>query len=598
MAANTSLNLVDLDFESLKNSFRNYLRNQSQFKDYDFEGSNMSVLLDLLSYNTYKNAFFINMALSEGFLDSAQLRASVLSHAKELNYVPRSARSAKARVRVDFTVANPDNQPYIIEKGKLFSTLIKNTAFSFAVPETITVSSANNNFSFETDIYEGVYVQDSYVFNTSVENPRFKLTNRNCDTQSLTVVVYEDNETIGNEYKLATTLLDLNELSKVYFLQQTDDGYFEIIFGDGIVGRQPKNNAVILLDYRITEGTIANSARIFSCAFDPTNGVDDFSDLVTTTLEISNGGAPTEDIESIKYYAPRHFQIQERTVTTNDYEIALKTKFPEINAVSVYGGETITPPQFGKVFVAIDISDIDGLPESKKTEYYNFLKKRAPLTINPIFVEPDFLYLNVDSIIRYDIGVSKLTPERIKTLVADTIQLYNEQYLNDFNSTLRYSQLISDINDTELSIVSNITDVTAYKKINPILGTTQNIDISFNIELRNDLPNQMDIHPIDDVHAVESSTFIYSGFTCQLEDDGNGLIRIMRFERDNMIKIVDVGTVNYDTGFIQLKNFNISFYEGESIRIFVRPKDIDIATEKNTILTIEPSAINITIETV
>lgn len=598
MAANTSLNLVDLDFESLKNSFRNYLRNQAQFKDYDFEGSNMSVLLDLMSYNTYKNAFFINMALSEGFLDSAQMRASVLSHAKELNYTPRSARSAKARVRVDFTVANPDNQPYIIEKGQLFSTLVKNTAYSFTVPETITVSSANNNFSFETDIYEGVYVQDSYVFNTNVENARFKLTNKNCDTQSLTVVVYEDNESIGNEYKLATTLLDLNELSKVYFIQQSDDGYYEIIFGDGVVGRQPKNNAIILLDYRITEGTIANSARIFSCAFDPTSGTDDFDNLVTTTLEISNGGAPVEDIESIKYYAPRHFQIQERTVTTNDYEIALKTKFPEINAVSVYGGETVSPPQFGKVFVAIDISDIDGLPESKKTEYYNFLKKRAPLTIDPIFVEPDFLYLNIDSIIRYDIGVSKLTPERIKTLVADTIQLYNEQYLDDFNSTLRYSQLISDINDTELSIVSNITEITAYKKINPVLGVSQNIDINFNIALRNDLPTQDESHPIDDYHAVESSTFIYAGFTCQIEDDGNGLIRIMRYERDRMVKILDVGTVNYDTGFIQLKNFNISLYDGEAIKVYVRPRDIDVSTEKNTILTIEPSSINITVEAV
>lgn len=598
MAANTSLNLVDLDFDSLKNSFRNYLRGQSLFKDYDFEGSNMSVLLDLLSYNTYKNAFFVNMAISEGFLDSAQLKSSVLSHTKELNYVPRSSRSAKARVRVDFTVNNPDNQPYIIEKGKLFSTLVKTTAYSFSVPENITVSSSNTSFSFETDIYEGIYLQDSYIFDSTAENPRFKLTNKNCDTRSLTVFVFEDNETLGVQYQLASSLLDLNEISKVYFLQATEDGYYEIIFGDGIVGRKPKNNAVIVLDYRISEGSLANSARVFSCAFDPTNGTDDFTDIVTTTLDISSGGAPVEDIESIRYYAPRNFQIQERTVTTNDYEITLKMHFPEINSVSVYGGETMNPPQFGKVFVSVDISDVDGLPESKKTEYFNFIKRRAPLTIDPIFIEPDYLYLDINTLIKYDIGLTKLTPERIKTLVYDTISIYNKQYLDDFNVSLRYSQLLSDIDNSEPSIISNLTDIRAYKKINPVLGQAQNLEIYFNIPLRNDLPKQESSHPLNDFHAVQSSTLIYNGILCVLEDDGNGLIRLMKFEKNKMIKIADVGTVNYDTGYIQLKNLNISSYDGDSLRIFCRPIDLDISTQKNTILTIEPDGIHLNIQTV
>jgi hypothetical protein len=598
MASNNSLNLVDLDFNSLKNSFKNYLRNQAQFKDYDFEGSNINVLLDLLAYNTYKNAFYINMSLSESFLDSAQMLTSVLSHSKELNYVPRSYKSSKARVRVDFTVANPENQPYIIEKGSLFSTLIKNTSYSFSTPETVVVSSANNNFSFETDVYEGVYIQDSYIYSDSQENPRFRITNRNCDTTSITVVVYEDNEQIGTNYQLSTTLLDLNELSRVYFLQASENGYYEIIFGDGVVGRKPKNNAVILIDYRISSGSPANSGRVFSAAFNPTGGLDTFSNLVTTTIQTSIGGAEAEDIESIRYYAPRHFQVQERTVTTTDYEIALKTQFPEINAVSVYGGETVSPPQFGKVFVAVDVSDVDGLPESKRDLYYTFLKRRSPLSIDPIFIEPDYLYLYIDTLIKYDVGLTKLTPERIKTIVTQTINTYNQQNLDDFNSTLRYSQLVSEIDNSEPSIISNLTEITAYKKINPIFNSPQNIDVSFNIKLRNDLPKQEDVHPLDDYHALTSSAFTYAGVRCILEDDGDGTIRIMKFEPDRMIKVIDVGSIDYETGFIQITNFNISAYDGSALNLYVLPRDLDVATEKNTILTVEPSGIQIKVQAV
>lgn len=597
MAANSSLNLVDLDFENLKTSFKNYLRNQQQFKDYDFDGSNINVLLDLLAYNTYKNAFYQNMVLSEAFLDSAQLTESVMSHAKELNYVPRSHRSAKARVRVNFEVESPDNQPYVIDKGKFFTTLIKNQVYTFSVPETITVSSSNTQFSFETDIYEGTYTQDSYVFDDTLENPKFRLTNKNADLTSLVVVVIEDNEQIGNQYRLSSTLLDLNETSRVFFVQPAEKGYFDIVFGDNIVGKRPKTGSTVILEYRLSSGPPANSARVFSCGFDPTNGQDEFSGLETTTLDISNGGAFAEDIESVRYYAPRHFQVQERTVTPLDYEITLKTQFPEINAVSVYGGETLNPPQFGKVFVSVDIDEVDGLPDSKKTEYYNFLKRRAPLSIDPVFIEPDFLYLYVNSLIKYDVNLTKLTPERIKTLVTETINLYNQQNLDDFNSTLRYSQLISDIDNSEQSIISNITDVSIYKKLNPRLGTPQNIDVNFYIPLRNDIPNQTDIHPLNDLHAIQSTPFTFAGVKCVIEDDANGILRVMRFEQDRMIKIQNIGTVNYDTGFVQLIGFNISSYEGDAIKIFALPRDRDVSTSKNVILTIEPAGIQLKIQT-
>ena len=216
--ANSSINLVGLDFSDIKQDFKNYLKSQDQFKDYDFDGSNMSVLMDLLAYNTYKNAFYLNMAVSEAFLDSSQMEASVLSHAKELNYIPRSARSSKAKIVVNFQ-ASGDNQPYTVEKGSSFTSIIKNESFIFTIPEALSVSSTNTTFSFETYVYEGVYLKDSYIVDTSIDTQRFILTNKNVDTDSLVVTVYEDGSDVGENYTMSSTLLDLNSTSKVYFLQ-------------------------------------------------------------------------------------------------------------------------------------------------------------------------------------------------------------------------------------------------------------------------------------------------------------------------------------------------------------------------------------------
>ena len=594
--ANSSINLVGLDFDVIKNDFKSYLKSQDQFKDYDFDGSNMSVLLDILAYNTYKNAFYLNMAVSEAFLDSSQLEASVLSHAKELNYLPRSARSSRCKVRVDFQ-ASGDTQPYIIEKGSSFTGIIKNESFIFTVPETLTVASTNTTFSYETYLYEGIFLKDSYIVDTNIENQRFVITNKNVDTNSLVVTVYEDGSDIGENYVQSTTLLGLNSNSKVYFLQASDLGNYEIIFGDNIIGKSPKNNSRITLDYRVSNGERADGVKELSINFDPTNG-DILETPEVTVTENALGGMQRESLDSVKYYAPRHFQVQERAITTSDYEIILKTQFPEINTLSVYGGEEVDPPRYGKVFIAVDVSNVEGIPENRKNEYYSFIKARSPLSIDPIIVEPIFTYLSVDSKVRYNINISKSTPDRLKTLVTQAILDYNQLYLDDFNATLRNSKLNYTIDSADSSIVSNITDVLIYKKVIPNLGTPQNIDILFNVALTNDLPELADSHPSSDRHTISSSLFNYNGIDVSIEDNGEGVLRLVQPIGDMHKKIRDVGTVNYDTGLIKLINFTVNSYQGNEIKIYARPRDSDVSVNKNTILTIEPTEIKVKIEAV
>jgi hypothetical protein len=594
--ANSSLNLVGLDFNTLKNDFKNFLRSQDTFKDYDFEGSNISVLMDLLAYNSYKNAFYLNMAVSEAFLDSSQLEASVLSHAKELNYVPRSARSSRCKIRVDFQ-ASGDTQPYLIEKGSSFTSIIKNDSVIFTIPESITVSSPNTSFNFETYVYEGIYLKESFIVDYNQENQRFIATNKNIDTESLTVTVYEDGNDVGENYSLASTLLGLSNTSKVFFLQASDLGNYEVIFGDGIIGKKPKDRSTIILDYRVSRGIIGNGAKDLSINFDPTGG-DLLETPSLTVLEESIGGLERESINSVKYYAPRHFQIQERAVTPSDYEIILKTQFPEINTLSVYGGEEVDPPRFGKVFIAIDVSDVEGIPENRKNEYYSFIKRRSPLSIDPIIVEPIFTYISVTSKVRYNINISKATPERLKSLVTQSITNYNTEYLNDFNTTLRYSKFNSSIDSSDTSIVSNLTELQIYKKIKLQLGVGQNYDINFNVPLINDLPELPDQYLATDRHTITSSVFTFNGIECLIEDNSSGILKIVQLIGDVHKKIIDIGTVNYDTGTLKLINFIPDAFQGNDFKIYAKPRDNDISVGKNTILTIESSEIKVSIEPV
>lgn len=594
MAANSSISLTQLDFTEYKNSLKAYLREQNEFKDYDFDGSNLSVLLDILAYNTYQNAFYLNMVSNEMFLDSAKLRDSVISHAKELNYLPRSFTSAKASIQLRITPTDANKNSIVIPRGTSFITRVDDFSYSFNTNENLVVTNkVNGTFISESIIlYEGNYLSDTYVVNYN--NPLiYKINNRNVDISSVAVTVLEDNGSVTQEYARATSLFGHNESSRVFFLQPGIGDSYEVVFGDGVVGRKPKNNAIVIIEYRVSNGELPNGANRFINS----GRIDNEANVAVITLTSAQDGAVAEDLNSIKFNAPRAFTTQERAVTAEDYENLLKANFPEINAVTAYGGEDATPPQFGRIFVSVDLTDVDGLPKIKEDEYRRFLRSRSSVAMEPLFVTPDYTYLKIDSLVKYNINRTGQNPEDLRAFVIDAILNFANANLNSFSRTFRYSKLVQAIDATDASIISNDTAVNLVKYLTPDLGVPLNLTIDFKSPLTQEIPLLGDEHPIVDVHGITSTPFTYTGIqNCVLEDNGDGIVRIVTPVGANHKKIVDVGTVDYNTGVVRLTNFTVQNYVGTSLKIYAEPGFRDITAIQNVILNIIESDVNITIE--
>jgi hypothetical protein len=595
--ANSSITLVDLDFDSFKDSLKQYLKAQPQFTDYDFEGSNINVLLDILSYNTFHNAFYMNMVLTESYLDSAQLRNSVVSQAKELNYLPRSARSAKASVDLEFTA---NTNVVTIPKGTSFTTTVGSNLLTFITDDESVHFSSNGTFSVSNlSIYEGRESSERYVVNYNNPTQRFLIMDPKVDTRSVSVTVIEDDSGSIETYLITTTTLDLTELSKVFFLQAAEDGKYEVIFGDGILGRRPKDNAVVQIDYRICSSDGGNGASRF---FLDTAFTEFTSTPTVETVSIGQGGAEPETLNSIKFYAPRYFQTQERAINVSDYEILLKQRFPEINILSAYGGEDVDPPQFGKVFISVDISDVDGLPESKITEYSEFLKPRSPLSISAVFIEPDFLYYKVITNVKYNLNDTDLNSEQVKSLVANRIITYHSTNLNDFKASFKYSRFLGMIDDTEdAAILSNDTDVLVYKRFEPDIGENVDVDVDFNIPLT-EAGAVLDVqYGEDDLTAVYSSTFTFNSEVVRIDDDGDGTLRLVKVQGSSVVVVIpSIGTIDYATGSLKLINFRVDGLPlGEQyIRVYARTASKDFETTENIILDLEPDQMEIEVTAV
>jgi hypothetical protein len=589
MSANSSIVLSSLDFDTIKNTFKSYLKTQDRFKDYDFEGSNMSVLLDVLSYNTFHNAFYLNMVGSEMFLDSAQLRDSVVSHAKELNYTPRSFKSAQANVNLTVVSDVLNKRSIVIPKGYTFTSRFGPKNFTFSVADNFIISdytqnAARTQLTFtgsNIPIYEGYYVADNYTYSSN--NPqRFIISNKNVDTSSITVTVMEDVGATTLVYNRAQSLFDLNSTSPVFFVQGAENDSYEIVFGDGVNGRMPKNNSVITIEYRVSNGELPNGCNSFT----PDTTLDSESDITVTTNQNASGGAISETLESIKYNAPRHFNTQERAITTEDYETLLRINFPEVNAVTAYGGENLDPPQFGKVFVAVDLNEVDSLPQVKIDQYYNFLKPRSPVSIDPVFVDPEYTYIQVKSTVNYNVNVTRLSTEDIKTITKSAIIDYALTNLNNFNRIFRYSKLIQAIDGSQASIISNETDISVIKVIVPETGLLLTFDVNFRVPLKI-------IYGADGKgYSISSTVFNYKGNKAVLKDDGISAIQVISASTGQLIETV--GQIDYTTGLLQFSNFKIDTYVGAGIKIYAAPKNKDLSTVNNVILNIIEEDVEIT----
>lgn len=589
--ANSSINLINLDFDSFKTSLKSYLSAQSKFQDYDFDGSNISVLLDVLSYNTYLNSFYTNMAASEMFLDTAQLRDSVVSHAKALNYLPRSFRSATANVDIVITPSSSVSS-VVIPRGTGFTGRLGSNTFNFIVDSDIALTTSNNGvfYSNNTPIYEGSLVVDTFVKNDAINNQRFLLNNLTVDTSSITVSVEENSGANVYTYIQAFSLYGLTSSSLAFFVQAAENDQYEVIFGDGATGRKPTDGAVIGISYRVGNGELPNGVDNFV----NNSSIDGHSNISVTTISSAASGSVSESIDSIKFNAPRSYQTQERAITENDFKYLLLRQFPEIQSISVFGGEKANPPQYGRVFLVLDIADADIIPDANKNKYRAYLADKVPISTVVEFVEPTFIFLSVNSVVKYNFTVTDISENQLKTIVASLILSYSSDNLDNFDVNFRFSNFLSAIDSSHFSILNNDTDVSPYIKIAPTLGSNSSFSLSFDTEILITTPSTL-THNITDDRGVFSSSFTFVGQNCQLEDDGVGNMRIMKITTTSHELIKNIGTVNYSTGSISINNLNIDSFIGSGIKIFIKSPNNDFAVSKQNILKILPEDIITTI---
>lgn len=574
-------NITNLDFETIKSNLITYLKSQDRFKDYNFAGSNLNVLLDVLAYNTFQNGFYTNMAVNESFLDTAQLRGSVLSHAKALNYVPRSKKSSQAKIRLTLTV-NDDPAFITVPANTRFIAKCGNKTYTFFTNQAETIVPNNGVYSIdELDIYEGISVQEFYKVVGTTQ--KYIISNTGVDTNSLKVFIKKSSSaTEEDEYLLKHSVFGSTNTSKVFYVQAYNDNQYELIFGQNNFGIEPANGWVVRCTYRIASGEEANGITSFA----PDGNIAGYPATVSL-VSASEGGFEAEDVSSIKYFAPRSIQIQDRAITESDYEYILKTKFPEIQAISVYGGEELNPPRYGRVVIAVDVKNAEGVSENNKTKYTTYLKERAPIAIEPLLVSPKFMFVSVVAQIQFNTKTTSMSEAAIREVVVNEVLKYNDSALNNFKTTFRYSKLSSVIDGADKNILSNNLNILPIIPLNPILGVAQTFDFTFNNPLYLDNPlregDNLDLHN----PAIKSSTFTFGNSLAFIQDDGKGVLTIIKKSGDSFVFLnKNIGTVNYETGRTIIKGLNVKSYAGSELKIFGKMRTQTVTSPKDRILVI------------
>ena len=582
--ANTPI--TELDFAAIKQQLRDYLKTQSQFKDYNFEGSNMSVLLDVLSYNTFQNNYYTNMAINEMFLDSAQQKNSIISHAKELNYIPRSVVSAKAIVKLTIIDTSATSLTIIVPQYARFATNYQGDNYNFVTQESYLayrtapgVYVADNVEIFEGEILTD-FEKDGFIFpaqEDGFETLRCVLVNENVDIDTIKVYSNDDTE----EYTYRKDIYGVEPTDAVFYLEPYFDNKYSVVFGGNVYGKQPAGDTDIKIDYRVSSGADVNGASRFTTKFMP--------NVIVETITAAAGGSQRESLESIKFFAPRSIQIQERAITSNDYEVLIKQRFPEISAISVYGGDELNPPQFGKVAVSVNLNSNQKLSGVFQRSILDYLSNKTPMTIKPIFVDAEFLYAIVEANVYYTRKSTSKSTAQLEQEVRNLIQNYSSTNLNNFGSSFYVSQLSGDIDDLSISILSNSLKVTPYIEYSPLLYVSENPSFNFGAQLLKPYPFRLSDGFANYKPAITSSVFNYEGVCCYLQDDGLGNIQIITDGIDSNKSIVEsaIGTVDYTTGQIDLTSFTVQSYAGTGIKIMAKYVDSDIVAPKNRVFIVK-----------
>jgi hypothetical protein len=587
------LDVSELSFDGIKNNLKIYLKNQAQFQDYDFEGSNLSALLDVLSYNTYMNSYYLNMVGSEAFLDTAQIKSSVVSHAKELNYVPRSTSSA--RVQVVFNVNTGTDAPnfVIIPAFYTLKTVIDNSTYDFSTSEPVVIYPQNGVYSSDpVTVYEGKIVTEYF---TAGIDARYTLQSEYLDTSSIQVYVTQSatNQTT-TQFKFAESLVGVTSTDPVFFVQGFKDNQYEIVFGDGTAGLGLEAGNIIKVVYRSSNGAAGNRAGNFST----TTKINNLYNVTVTTVggAISQGGAVAETIESIRYYAPRHFTTQFRAVTKEDYINLIREKYPQIQTVNVYGGEEANPPQYGKAIISlIPNSTVPFVSDALKADIITYLKTRS-LTTDPVIVDPEYMYVEINADVLFDPTLTTKSYQTLQSEINSQIKLYSDNNLTEFGNDLRKSKLASYIDTADVSIVSNQTTLRAIHRITPTKTTSNYIKFSFESALKRPI---LTPYVVGEQEVIKSSAFSYyntsSGqiVNAYLSDDGAGKLRIYYIGPLSPVTILEsnIGTVDYKTGTL---TFNITVQDYINyISIFSIFNTDDIIVNNTKFIKIDYNNVNV-----
>lgn len=584
---NKRISVAELDFDAIKLNIKNYLKGQSEFSDYDFEGSAMAVLIDLLAYNTHYNSIYTNLAFNEMFLDSASKRSSVVSLAKMLGYTPVSAKCATATVNI--TISNPTSDPAVVTLPPYqpFSATVDGNTYIFYNRGALTVSKNTLGvYQFpNVTIVEGTPLKFKYTY---TDGQRIIIPNSNVDLSTLSVRVQETAS--SDEYTVFSKVEDLvvaNESTNVYFIKEIDNGLYELNFGNGVVGTALSPGNVITLDYFVSSLEKANNVKSFVYGGVTLLG----SNLTVTTVSNSSGGAVPEAISSIKFNAPRTYAAQNRAVTPEDYRVLVRTILPEAETVQVWGGENNIPKIYGKTFICVKPTTSTKLTSLQKEYLVSSLLKRNVVSITPEIVDPEYLNINIDCTVYYNDRNTSKTPSQLTTIVKNAIISYNDDNLKKFDGLLRFSRLSSIIDASDSSITNNVTKLTITRRVVP----KYNLNSEYTINLIN--PISQEGNNLGEVFKSTGFLIPNSTNVHYLDDDENGNVRLFYYDTNYSKVVVNatIGTISYSTGLINIKNLNIVSLAEDAFEITIKPASYDVVSALNQIVQIDQEFLNISV---
>ncbi len=591
--ASNKLVVSDFDFDNIKANLKTFLQNQPEFSDYNFEGSGFAVLLDTLAYNTHYLGFNANMFVNESYLDSADIRKNVVALAKAIGYTPSSVKAPMAEV--DILINNASGSSVLMNKGTTFTTTVDGTGYNFLTNEDITITPSSGVYKFSgVKLYEGTLVTFKYTVDSADVDQKFLIKNINADTSTLKVTVQNSvSDSTLNTYTLATGLRNLDNTSKVYFLQETDNGKFEVYFGDGVIGNKLEDGNIVILEYIVTNKLEANGASTFELG----SNIGGFSNVTITTKSDAQGGSEAETKESIRFNAPLQYTSQDRAVTATDYESIVKTLYPNALSVSAWGGEDDETPVYGVVKVSIKAASGSTLTEATKASIVKGLIPYNVASVRPQIVDPETTSVLLTSNVKYDKKGTSKTGDTLKTDIITAITNYNATTLQKFDGVFRFSKLTGLIDDVDTSILSNITTINMRKSFTPTIASSTKYDIYF----RNAIYNPHSGH----VSVLSSTGFKVSGSNEEmfLDDDSDGNVR--RYYLVSGVKTYannTQGTINYATGQVTLNSLNVASISNirgsasNDIEITVQPSSNDIVPVRNQIVEIDVSNSSITVE--